>query len=342
MDLFDPKPELQKRGGPEDSHSRSTSSSAATPICCSPARSASSRRGQCGMELSELLPHIGDPGRRAVPGAFDAHRARQPHRRHGDAQHRQVHDGPAGAGRLGQLRARHGQPEPAGLRRAARSGRLRHGRLAAWSSGWLPATHGGTEFSSKGAPVPNLRRPATVDAEAQPRRSRLPGEAERSTPPEVPAARPSWRPASAITSWPLACRRRRRGARPVARTGVAAEALRPRRSRDGRLRHRAACWPGDWSRRACASCRSIRTRRARSGTRTASLKTDLEKMCRQDRPADGGADPRSEGPRPAGQHDRPVERRVRPTAGIAERRRPRSQPPRLQPVPGRRRLPAAA
>ena len=37
----------------------------------------------------------------------------------------------------------------------------------AWSPGWLSATHGGTEFSSRGVPVPNLRPPAHISPAAR-------------------------------------------------------------------------------------------------------------------------------------------------------------------------------
>ena len=37
----------------------------------------------------------------------------------------------------------------------------------AWTPGWLPATHGGTEFSSKGPPVHNLRPPANLKPDAR-------------------------------------------------------------------------------------------------------------------------------------------------------------------------------
>src|SRR5438067_3512761 len=58
MDLFDPKPELQKRDGqsiPESVEIYQKGNS--DKLLASPFRF--QRRGQCGMELAEVLPHLG-------------------------------------------------------------------------------------------------------------------------------------------------------------------------------------------------------------------------------------------------------------------------------------------
>src|SRR5438105_10852426 len=58
MDLFDPKPELQKRGGqsiPQSVEIYQKGNS--DKVLASPFRF--HRRGNCGMELSEVMPHLG-------------------------------------------------------------------------------------------------------------------------------------------------------------------------------------------------------------------------------------------------------------------------------------------
>src|SRR3954451_2986010 len=58
MDLFDPKPELQKRGGqstPEGVEIYQKGNSDKLLACPFKFH----RRGACGMELSEVLPHLG-------------------------------------------------------------------------------------------------------------------------------------------------------------------------------------------------------------------------------------------------------------------------------------------
>src|SRR5207302_940058 len=58
MDLFDPKPELQKRDGKPIPESVETYQKGNTEkVLGSPFRF--HKRGQCGMELSEVMPHLG-------------------------------------------------------------------------------------------------------------------------------------------------------------------------------------------------------------------------------------------------------------------------------------------
>ena len=54
MDLFDPKPELTKRGWPAHPRRRRDSAAATTPTSCCRVPSNSARTGRCGMELSEV------------------------------------------------------------------------------------------------------------------------------------------------------------------------------------------------------------------------------------------------------------------------------------------------
>src|SRR5207244_13546664 len=58
MDLFDPKPELQKRSGQSTPQSIEIYQKGnSDKLLASPFRF--HRRGRCGMELSEVLPHLG-------------------------------------------------------------------------------------------------------------------------------------------------------------------------------------------------------------------------------------------------------------------------------------------
>ena len=75
-----------------------------------------------------------------------------------------------------------------------------------WSSGFLPAVYQGTPFRATGAPVRTSTPPAGLPARRPPQSARLPATIERRPPAPAPATTPSWRPASAITNWPPACR----------------------------------------------------------------------------------------------------------------------------------------
>src|SRR4051794_39164341 len=58
MDLFDPKPELQKRNGlPTPQSVEIYQKGNSDKLLASPFRFL--RRGKCGLELSEVLPHLG-------------------------------------------------------------------------------------------------------------------------------------------------------------------------------------------------------------------------------------------------------------------------------------------
>lgn len=166
MDLFDRKPELQKRDGQKSPIAIDKflpGNSDQLVACPFPFQ----RRGQCGMELSTLLPHIG-----AI--ADDLCLVRSMHTGHDNHTEGTVmlNTGHFTMGRpalgawvsYGLGSANGNLPTYVVLRDPA--GYDTAGTLA-WSSGWLSATHGGTEFNSKGVPVPNLRPPAGVSTEAR-------------------------------------------------------------------------------------------------------------------------------------------------------------------------------
>jgi hypothetical protein len=166
MDLFDPKPELQKRGGQSTPQSVEIYQKGnSDKLLASPFRF--HRRGRCGMELAEALPHLG-----AI--ADDIALVRSMYTEHNNHTEALVM---MSTGKLFQGRPSVGawvsyalgtenQNLPAYVVLRDPAGYNTSGKLV-WSSGWLPALYQGTEFSSVGAPVLNLRpaRPAPAGAQ---------------------------------------------------------------------------------------------------------------------------------------------------------------------------------
>jgi hypothetical protein len=156
MDLFDPKPELQKRGGQPIPRSVETYQKGNTEkILASPFKF--HRRGKCGMELSEVLPHLGTI-------ADDITLVRSMYTEHNNHTEALVM---MSTGKLFQGRPTVGawvsyalgtenQNLPAYIVLRDPAGYNTSGKLV-WSSGWLPALYQGTEFSSQGSPVLNLQ-----------------------------------------------------------------------------------------------------------------------------------------------------------------------------------------
>ena len=163
VDTFDYKPMLEKMHGQElaglgpwhrtavdDGRraSRRFRSSARSP--------SSSQRGKSGRWISDLLPFTrGDRGRPLLH-QDDEHRARQPRPGVEVPAHRVSDRGAAVRRRVGELRARLGQPGSADVRRDE----LGHRRRACRSTrrpgapGFLPSHHQGVLFRSGDDPVP--------------------------------------------------------------------------------------------------------------------------------------------------------------------------------------------
>jgi hypothetical protein len=156
MDLFDPKPELQKRSGQR--HPQQVESfqpgSQANLLMGSAFRFR--KHGECGMELSELLPHIGSVADdiclvRSMVGDNNNH----------PQGLRCINTGKIFPGRptfgawvsyaLGTLN----QNLPAYIALRDPDG-YNNGGTTLWENGWLPALFGGTEIQSRGAAVLNL------------------------------------------------------------------------------------------------------------------------------------------------------------------------------------------
>ena len=166
MDLFDRKPELQKRDGQK------------TPIAIDKFLPGNTDQliacpfpfqhyGQCGMELSTLLPNLGGLADhlclvRSMHTGHDNHTE-------GTVMLNTGHftmGRPALGAWISYGLGSGNQNLPTYVVLRDPSGYDTAGSLA-WSPGWLSATHGGTEFSSRGVPVPNLRPPAHISPAAR-------------------------------------------------------------------------------------------------------------------------------------------------------------------------------
>jgi hypothetical protein len=155
MDLFDPKPQLQKRAGqgiPENIEIYQQGNSdkiLGSPFAFRP-------RGKCGMELSDALPHL-------ATVADEIALVRSMYSEHNNHTEALVM---MSTGKLFQGRPSVGawvsyalgtenQNLPAYVVLRDPAGYNTSGKLV-WSSGWLPALYQGTEFSTVGTPVLNL------------------------------------------------------------------------------------------------------------------------------------------------------------------------------------------
>lgn len=171
MDLFDPKPELNRLDGqplPESMLSnvrfaflqKESARLMGTPRTFT-------RYGECGMELSDLLPHLGSC-------ADDLCLIRSMHTDQFNHLPGQLlmNCGSAIAGRpsLGSWLAyglgSESQNLPAFVTLVT-VGRGIPGGSASWSSAFLPSTYSGTQFRSEGEPVLNLANPPGVGPRTQ-------------------------------------------------------------------------------------------------------------------------------------------------------------------------------
>src|SRR5262245_5281194 len=156
MDLFDPKPELKKREG--QVHSTRVEmfqrGSEQNKLLGTPFRF--HKRGRCGMELSEVIPHLG-----AVADEFCLVRSMvSEHNNHTEGlvllNTGKIFPGrPALGSWISYALGSDNQDLPAYIVLRDPDGYNTSGTLL-WQNGWLPATHRGTEVRTRGTPVLNL------------------------------------------------------------------------------------------------------------------------------------------------------------------------------------------
>ena len=205
VDLFDPKPELQKRDGQKHPARSRASSRAARQPADGPARSLSQARPSAAWSSPSCCRTSARwPTTSAWSARCSATTTTIPRR------WRCINTGKIFPGRptLGSwvsyaLGTR--EPEPARLRRAARPGRLQQRRHHALgerlAAGALPRHRDPVA----GAAVLNLHPPNRVCPRRRAQQPRRRWPAQRGAPQALSAANPTSRPASATTSWRRAC-----------------------------------------------------------------------------------------------------------------------------------------
>ncbi|MDQ6700487.1 MAG: DUF1501 domain-containing protein [Acidobacteriota bacterium] len=157
MDLFDPKPELSKRNGQKHGEKLETlqEGSAGNVLMGSPYKF--EKRGQCGMDISELLPHTASI-------ADDITLIRSMHTEHNNhsealvmLQTGKIFPGrPTTGAWISYALGSENQNLPSYIVLRDPEGYSTNGSLG-WDNGWLPALYRGTEFNSKGTPVLDLK-----------------------------------------------------------------------------------------------------------------------------------------------------------------------------------------
>lgn len=173
MDLFDRKPELSKWDG-KDYPGKDLEvhfAKQAGKLLGSPYQFG--KHGQCGMELSELLPFTG-----GIADEITLVRSMTTDSIDHESALRIIHGGKFQAGRptwgswviygLGTER----QDLPAYVVLSDPGGMPTDG-IRNWSSGWLPAIYQGTQIRSEGQPVFNLATPSDIPAAARQNQLRL-------------------------------------------------------------------------------------------------------------------------------------------------------------------------
>ena len=208
LDLFDPKPKLTELKGQQLPESllenvRFAFIKKDATLRASPRKF--SRHGECGMELSDLLPHIGECAddicliRSLHTDQFNHHPAQLI-----DAV-RPRRAGAAGDGQLAHLRPGERIAESAGVRRADRRPRHQRRRRRCGAAVSWARTYAGVHFRTRGEAVLHLQNPPGM-----PRELRRAGLDAAARPESKPGTR-SWAirrspAASPATSWRFACR----------------------------------------------------------------------------------------------------------------------------------------
>jgi hypothetical protein len=203
MELFDPKPELTKRSGQPHPMGVETFQDGNSNLLM-PCPFEFKRYGQSGMELSEIIPHLG-----GVADEICLIRSMYTeHNNHSEGltmmQTCKIFPGrPAMGSWLSYALGTENQNLPAYVVLRDPAGYNTSGRMV-WSSGFLPALYQGVEFSSSGVPVHHL-----TPFHCRPVRNEInsicwPGLTRRISW-RIPENR-SWKPAFRTMNWRPECR----------------------------------------------------------------------------------------------------------------------------------------
>ncbi|MFO0953332.1 MAG: DUF1501 domain-containing protein [Isosphaeraceae bacterium] len=159
LDLFDPKPELSRRNGQNFSGDikYDNAGQASAKLLGSPWKF--HRHGGCGMDLSELLPGLGEVAGRRHARPLDADRREQPRPVDLGPAHGADHPRPAGGRFVAHLRPRLRDPGSPRILRTDRPGRPARAGVETWSSGWLPSLYQGTVIRPTEPRIANLDPP---------------------------------------------------------------------------------------------------------------------------------------------------------------------------------------
>ena len=155
MDVLDPKPELTRLNGTPYSIKLEVQQMGSESNTLLATHKKFSRWGQCGMEISEVLPNI-------AAHADDLCLVRSMHTNHNNHSEGQVmlltgrifEGRPCIGSWISYALGRENQNLPAYVVLRDPNGEEAN---TLWSSGWMPASHQGTEFSATGVPMLNLQ-----------------------------------------------------------------------------------------------------------------------------------------------------------------------------------------
>jgi len=167
MELFDPKPDLEKYHGKQHSLKVEMFQTGSEQNTLMRSIFPFRQYGESGMEMAEIIPHIGGV-------ADDICLVRSMHTEHNNHTEalimfntgRIFQGKPALGAWISYALGTENQNLPAYVVLRDPAGYNTTGSLT-WSSGWLPALYRGTEFSSQGAPILNLKPARAQPAGAQ-------------------------------------------------------------------------------------------------------------------------------------------------------------------------------
>lgn len=170
MDLFDHKPELSKRNGqPHPGQVETFQLGNKNVLMGTPFQFA--RHGECGMEFSELIPHLASVcDDICLIRSMFTENNNHPFALNMLQTGKTFNGRPALGSWIGYALGTENQNLPCYIVLRDPAGYNTSGKMV-WASGWLPAVYQGTEFGSSGTPVLHLNaaRPGLYDAQLRSR-----------------------------------------------------------------------------------------------------------------------------------------------------------------------------